>query len=53
MDNQQGKLIWNEGDADSFPSLFALMVREYGGWKVEKMVDYFIDFTRLILSLIS
>lgn len=29
MDNQQGTLIWNEGDADPFPSLFAVM-----GWAI-------------------
>ncbi|PON64897.1 Glycoside hydrolase [Parasponia andersonii] len=26
---------------------------EYGGWKLEKTVDYFIDFTRLVVDSVS
>jgi len=26
---------------------------EYGGWKLEKTVDYFMDFTRLVFHLVS
>lgn len=26
---------------------------EYGGWKLEKTVDYFMDFTRLVFALVS
>lgn len=26
---------------------------EYGGWKLEKTVDYFMDFTRLVFSFSS
>ncbi|KAM5568661.1 beta-glucosidase-like SFR2, chloroplastic [Rosa sericea] len=26
---------------------------EYGGWKVEKTVDYFLDFTRLVVDSVS
>ncbi|XP_040990951.1 beta-glucosidase-like SFR2, chloroplastic isoform X1 [Juglans microcarpa x Juglans regia] len=26
---------------------------EYGGWKLEKTVDYFIDFTRLVVDCVS
>lgn len=26
---------------------------EYGGWKVEKTVDYFMDFTRLVVDCVS
>ncbi|XP_050218227.1 beta-glucosidase-like SFR2, chloroplastic [Mercurialis annua] len=26
---------------------------EYGGWKVEKTVDYFMDFTRLVVDSVS
>ncbi|KAG1326146.1 beta-glucosidase-like SFR2, chloroplastic [Cocos nucifera] len=26
---------------------------EYGGWKVEKTVDYFMDFTRLVVDRVS
>ena len=33
MDNPQGSLIWNEGDADSFSSLIAIM--GWGIWRVE------------------
>jgi len=25
---------------------------EYGGWKLEKTVDYFMDFTRLVFPLV-
>ena len=26
---------------------------EYGGWKLEKTVDYFMDFTRLVFPLVA
>lgn len=51
MDNQQSSFIWNEGDADSFSSLIAIM--GWGIWWVEagKNSRLFHGFYQVIFPL--
>ncbi|KAG2241605.1 hypothetical protein Bca52824_096412 [Brassica carinata] len=40
----------DEGDANAFHHSLPPWAADYGGWKMEKTVDYFMDFTRLVVD---